>query len=246
MNFSVFSFSPIPDIETARHNFDLHDLSDKDVAKVLFHQRKQQTGKSEILTWNQQSLAAVSILSHQDGNIRLENYSLGTEDEKGLLSHLIKVYEDSIENDFLLISWDALDTELPLIRFRMMKNKLQQASFAAIDINIVDLSEQFSLIESNSKQLSDLAQRFYFPGMLGKDIDTVWTAQLKADHNETNRYCAYKTLNTYLLALEYFSMNDQISSTEMSDAKQTLTQELKSSDWDFSEFLSNWKQSNGS
>ncbi|MGA0938127.1 MAG: hypothetical protein ACO3SM_09085, partial [Sedimenticolaceae bacterium] len=76
MRFSTFSVSVLPDIETARHNHNLDGLSDKDVGNVLFHQRKQRTGDSEVLPWHQLRIAAITCIDYNQGEVSLTTQSL--------------------------------------------------------------------------------------------------------------------------------------------------------------------------
>ena len=78
MRFSTFSVSVLPDIETARHNHNLDGLSDKDVGNVLFHQRKQRTGDSEVLPWHQLRIAAITCIDYNQGEVSLTTQSLET------------------------------------------------------------------------------------------------------------------------------------------------------------------------
>ena len=42
MNVFVFDLETIPDIDGCRHLYDLHGLSDDDVARAVFHKRRQE------------------------------------------------------------------------------------------------------------------------------------------------------------------------------------------------------------
>ena len=49
MNVLVFDIETVPDVDAGRRLYKLGDLPDQDVAKVMFHKRREQTGDSDFL-----------------------------------------------------------------------------------------------------------------------------------------------------------------------------------------------------
>jgi hypothetical protein len=70
MHVLVFDIETVPDTDLGRRLFDLHDLSDADVAKVMFSHRRQETG-SEFLPHEQhRGNLTAEALAHEEARVR--------------------------------------------------------------------------------------------------------------------------------------------------------------------------------
>ncbi len=65
MNVLVFDIETVPDTETGSRIYDLHDLSDGDIAKAMYAKRLQKTGNSEFLPL--QLVVSISTFGLPDG-----------------------------------------------------------------------------------------------------------------------------------------------------------------------------------
>lgn len=227
MRFTVFAFSPIPDLETARRNFDLHDLSDKEVAKVLHHQRKQQTGHSEALNWDQMQIASVSLVHFSLDYVEMGTHTLAELDESGLINKLYNALDASGH----MVSWGSSRQAIPLLHFRCMKHRISHPSYwAAIkdgqDVHI-DLRDAFGPDDTEMPTLDSFVKRFHCPGMLGHSIDSVWQSYLNDDFEGIARHSDYKVLNTYLLALEVMSLRGMMTYQDAARARMKLRDYLE-------------------
>lgn len=227
MRFTVYAFSVIPDLETARKNFDLHNLSDKDVAKVLFHQRKQQTGHSEALNWDQLQIASLSLVHYSLDYVDMITYSLKDQDEP----ELINTFYNALGMSGHMVSWDGNSRSLPLLHFRCMKHRISDNAYwnsvRQGEQLHVDLSEMIAPDRVEMPPLDAMAKRFHFPGMLGANDDTVWDAYLRSDFSEVARQSDLRALNTYLIALEVFALRGDMSFADAARARIKLREHLK-------------------
>ena len=74
MNVFVFDIETVPDVEGGRRLYDLEGLDDSEVANIMFHKRRQETG-NDFLRLPVQKIVAISVvLRSQD---RLAVWSLG-------------------------------------------------------------------------------------------------------------------------------------------------------------------------
>jgi len=226
MRFTVYAFSPIPDVATARKNFQLEDLSEKQVGKVLYHQRKQRTGHSEALNWDQLQIASVSLVHHSLDYLDMSSHTLGEMPE----SDLIHRVHNALGRSSQLVSWNGASDALPLLHFRCMKHRISDAAYwqAIRDGQRVhvDLRETLLPQTAEAPSLASLARRFHYPGMLGEDVDSVWEAYLEGDYEAIARYSDYLALNTYLLALQVFSLRGEMSHADAARARLKLRQYL--------------------
>lgn len=227
MRFTVFAFSTTPDIETARRNFQLADLSEKEVAKVLFHQRKQQTGHSERLNWDQLQIASTTLVKHSLDHVELQSHTLADLSEPELIGRLF----EALEGSGRLVSWNGNSNAMPLLHFRCMKHQVSHAGYwqAVRDGRQVhtDLRDIIAPTETEMPPLDAFAQRFGYPGMLGHDIDTVWDAFLEKNWQEIARFSDYWALNSYLLALDLMTLRGEMDQQDTEKARLKLRERLE-------------------
>jgi len=79
MNVLVFDIETIPDVDSARRLYNLEGLDDKEVAEVMFSQRRQATGgTSEFLRHHLHKVIAISVVLRTTDKISV--WSLGDKD----------------------------------------------------------------------------------------------------------------------------------------------------------------------
>ncbi len=205
-HFTAIGLAPLPDIETARRNFGLHDLSDEDVGKVLFHRRKQQSG-TEDLGWDQQCIGAVSLVRVGPDSAHIE--SLNRRDLPELM--LIDAIFQSLDSTPPLVSWDGTRTLLPLLRFRCLKHRRrgyeQLGEETPQALPHIDL--RHSLLGDTGVEappLHEMAQRLFLPGMGEHRPEVLWDRWLLDDAESLSAYADHQAINTALLALEIFHL----------------------------------------
>lgn len=227
MRFTVFAFSTIPDIETARKNFQLEDLGDKEVAKVLFHQRKQRTGHSEKLNWDQLQIVSVTLATYAVDSVEIDTHTQLELPEPGLIEKLYAALEVSGR----LVSWNGNVDALPLLHFRCMKHQLAYPGYWRAARNgrqpHTDLRDRLAPSTTEVPPLDALARRFHYPGMLGQSMDTVWEAFLGDDWREIARFSDYRALNTYLLALDLMTLHGEMTQKDAARARAMLRDYLE-------------------
>ncbi len=76
MNTLVFDIETIPDTELGRRLYGLKDLSDEQVARIMFSKRRQETG-SEFLSHEQHRVVAISVVMRSRDSLKI--WSLGEE-----------------------------------------------------------------------------------------------------------------------------------------------------------------------
>lgn len=221
MRFTVIAFTPVPDVETARRNLDLADLSDKDVAKVLHHHRKQATGHSEALTWDQQLIASVTLVQYSLDYVDIGSYSLDRHKEPELIDKVFKALGASGQ----LVTWEGNRLERPLLHFRCMKHHVSDTAYwTAIHANEqqvhVDLQSDLFSDSVEMVGLDAFSRRFYYPGMLDSSLDRAWEGCLEKEFAEVRRYSDLRAFNTYLLALKVLGMRGDMTLADASRARK--------------------------
>src|SRR3990172_3049267 len=75
MNVLVFDIETVPDVVSGRRLHHLEGLSDKEVAEVMFHARRQETGGSDFLRLHLQRIVAISAVLRSREHLKV--WSLG-------------------------------------------------------------------------------------------------------------------------------------------------------------------------
>jgi predicted PolB exonuclease-like 3'-5' exonuclease len=218
--FTAIGLAPLPDIETARRNYGLHDLSDEDVGKVLFHRRKQGRG-DDALAWDQQCIGAVSLLRLGPDQAHIETLGLREVPELMLLDAVFRAMESAPP----LVSWNGRRELLPLLRFRCLKHRRRghdplddAGELPHVDLRQVLLGEE----AVEAPDLHAMAQRLFLPGMNGHRADVLWERWLARDDEALAAYADYQAVNTALLALEIFHLDGRYSLDDVERRRAAL------------------------
>lgn len=230
MRFSVFALSTVPDTTTTRRLFGLHDLDDKSVAKVLFHRRKQQTGSSEVLRWDQRAIAAVTLIQHAVDNVSIESLNLAEHTEQEML----QAFYHAMLHPGHMVSWDGEQNGLPLIHFRTLMHGVAypaywQALRERSDLHL-DICAWLSPTPGDRPGLDDTARKLGLPGMLGHEEDGMVDAWLQGRHDDVQAFSDIAALNVYLLALRLFATTGEVARHDQIRVTDALRERLAASE----------------
>jgi len=227
MRFSVFALTTVPDTTTTRQLFALEDLDDRSVAKVMFHRRKQQTGSSEVLRWDQRAVGALTLVQHSVDAVRLETMTAGDHSEPDMLQAFFK----AALADQRLVSWDGARMLIPMIYFRALKYELSfpaywEACRKGQEIHL-DVRSWLSPGPDDRPTLDETARKLGCPGMLGLSDEQVADDWLRGKRDSLSAYSETVALNTYLLALRLFSVTGEMSRHDGARVRGTLADGLR-------------------
>lgn len=241
MRFLVVALSSVPDTTTARRLFGLDDLDDKDVSKVLMHRRKQQTGSSEILRWDQRAIAALTLIRHSVDKVQIESMNLAAHTE----AEMLEAFYKGAMRDGCTVSWDGQHKVLPLIHFRTLMHEVSYPAYwQALKMGLeshLDVRGWLSTAPEDRPELDETARKLGFPGMLKHDEDSVVRAWLQNAHAGVQAYSDITALNTYLLASRLFGVKGEMTRHDAGRTLNKLRDELARRDEPhLAEFLSAW------
>lgn len=259
MNVLVFDIETIPDIAGGRRLYRLPDsLSDEDVAKVMFHKRREQTGESEFLRHHLQRVAAISaVLRHGDG---LRVWSLGDADtgEKELLQRFFDGLEKFTPT---LVSWNGCTFDLPVLHYRALVHGISAprywesgdndkefkwnnylSRYHARHTDLMDVLASYN--NRAAVPLDELAVLLGFPGKLGMNGAQVWEYYCAGKIADIRAYCETDVLNTYLVYLRWELFRGNLDADgyarETARVRELLRAEKKPH---FEQFLAAWPAS---
>lgn len=216
MNVFVFDIATIPDIDGCRRLYDLHGLSDEDVAKAVFHMRRQATN-AETLPHYLHKIVTISALLHSREQFKI--WSLGDDDSGE--ADLMKRFFSGIERYTpTLVSWNGHGFHLPVIHYRSLlypisaghywENGKKDDGFRDNNyfnryhdrhIDLMDVLAAYS--QHNRAPLDEISRLYGFPGTMGMNGPDIWAKYLEGDIKTIRDNCETAVLNTYLVYLNY-------------------------------------------
>ena len=256
MNVFVFDIETIPDVDGGRRLYGLDGLSDEDVAKVMFHTRRQETGGSEFLRLHMHRIAAISVVFWSGQQIKV--WSLGTPESPE--QELIQRFYDGIERYTpTLVSWNGGGFDLPVLHYRTMLHGIQAARYwetgnedqsfrwnsyiSRYHWRHTDLMDVLAMYQPRANApLDEIATLMGFPGKMGMSGAKVWDSWLAGDIEGIRNYCETDVLNTFLVYLRFELMRGHLTPEGFDAECERLKTYLRSEGKPhLSEFLEAWQ-----
>ena len=258
MNIFVFDIETIPDTDGGRRLYDLPDLDDKNVANIMFHKRRQETGDSEFLRLHLQRIAAISVALRTRDSFKV--WSLGSP-EAGEAEIIQRFFDGLDRYTPTLVTWNGTNFDLPVLHYRSLvhgiaaprywetgdedqsfrwNNYLSRYHWRHTDL--MDVLAGFS--PRANAPLDEIATLLGFPGKMGMSGAKVWDAWLDGDITGIRNYCETDVLNTYLIYLRFQMIRGRLNQEEYAKecdlVRQSLQEEQKTH---LDEFLAAWHSS---
>jgi predicted PolB exonuclease-like 3'-5' exonuclease len=258
-NVFVFDIETVPDVDAARRLWDLTNLSDEKVAKVMAAKRQQETdGATDFLRHHLHRIVAISAVFRQDD--RLSVWSLG--EESSTEAELIQRFFEGIERySPTLVSWNGGGFDLPVLHYRALLHGVSAPRYweTGNDDNAfrynnylsryhwrhIDLMDVLSGYQPRATApLHDIANLLGFPGKLGMSGKDVWPTFLKGGLSEIRHYCETDVLNTWLVYLHFERMRGNVLPTQhAAEIARVRGYLAESGQAHFEEFLAAWPDS---
>ena len=230
MNILVFDIETVPDTALGRRLFGLHDLSDEQVAQIMFTKRRQESG-SEFLSHEQHRVIAISVVMRSRDSLKL--WSLGDEaaSEKELIERFFEGL-DKFTPD--LVSWNGAGFDLPVLHYRSLLHGITAARYwemgdsdqsfrysnylSRFHWRHMDLMDILSGFQGRGRaSLDDIATLLSFPGKVGMKGADVWGTYLGGGLGRIRSYCETDVLNTYLIYLRFELLRGHLNVAEHAD-----------------------------
>lgn len=236
MNIFVFDIETVPDVDAGRRLYHLEGLTDKEVAEVMFQQRRQETGGSDFLRLHVQRVVAISVVLRA-GDI-LKVWSLADTDSAE--KELITRFFDGLDKfSPTLVSWNGSGFDLPVLHYRAMLHGIAAPRYwdageddpsfkwnnylSRYHARHTDLMDVLSAYNARaSVPLEQIATLLGFPGKMGMSGAHVWESFQRGDIIGIRNYCEMDVLNTYLVYLRFELMRGRLTSAEYKQECQLL------------------------
>lgn len=260
MNLLVFDIETVPDVETGRALYDLDGLSDADVARVMFHKRREQTGDSDFLRHHLHRIVAISVvLRHAD---TVSVWSLG-EPAAGE-AELVRRFYDGIEKYTpTLVSWNGSGFDLPVLHYRALKHGVSAPRYwetGADDQSFrwnnylsryherhTDLMDVLAYyVPRAAAPLDEVATLLGLPGKMGMNGAAVWDRYQAGGIEDIRNYCETDVLNTYLVYLRYESLRGNLDAVGLKREEKRVRDMLAAANKPhLNAFLAAWPEAAG-
>ncbi len=256
MNVFVFDIETVPDVAAGRRLYDLDGLSDADVAKAMFHMRRQETGDSEFLRHHLHQVIAISAVFRSADSLQV--WSLGKPASPE--SELIQRFFDGIDRFTpTLVSWNGGGFDLPVLHYRSLVHGIaaprywetgdEDNSFrwnnylSRFHARHTDLMDVLAAYQPRANApLDQIAAMLGFPGKMGMSGGKVWDSYLAGDIEGIRNYCETDVLNTYLVYLRFELIRGRLSPSRYEEECQQLREYLSTQGKaHLSEFLQAWQ-----
>jgi len=243
LNTLVFDIETVPDIEFGRRLYDLQDLDEAAVAKIMFFKRKQARGTDFLPLPQHRILVISAVLRSSDG---LSIFSLG--DESSSEKTIIQRFFDGLERyNPELVSWNGSGFDLPVLHYRALRHGVNASRYWEIGdtdrefrynnyvnrfhwrhIDLMDILAGFQM--SGRASLEQVAQLLGLPGKLGMSGDKVWDYYQQGKLAEIRNYCETDALNTYLIFLRFQLIRGLLDETRYASELHRLAERLRQSE----------------
>jgi len=216
MNVFVFDIETVPDIDSGRRLHDLDGLSDKEIADIMFHLRRQETGGSEFLRHYLQRIVAISAVFRHGDSVEVLSFGEKDSDEKDLVQQFFAAIEKYTPT---LVSWNGGGFDLPVLNYRALLHGIsaqrywergdsaQGASLNNYQSPYHDHTDLKAVLSGFHPQatasLDEMAKVLGFPGKFGMHGSKVWDTFRQGDVGAIRDYCETDVLNTYLIYLKF-------------------------------------------
>jgi predicted PolB exonuclease-like 3'-5' exonuclease len=243
MNILAFDIETIPDVDAGRRLHGLDGLSDKDVARIMFAKRREQTGDSEFLRHHLHRVAAISAVLRQGDTLKI--WSLG--EPHSSEADLIKRFFDGIEKYTpILVSWNGGGFDLPVLHYRALKHGISAPRYwdtgdndrdfkwnnyiSRYHMRHTDLMDVLAAYQPRaSAPLDEIAQLLGLPGKMGHSGAEVWGQFQEGKIEAIRDYCETDALNTYLIYLRFELMRGNLDQPGWQRETQLVRDTLRTS-----------------
>jgi hypothetical protein len=258
MNVFVFDIETIPDIEGGRRLYNLEGLSDQDIANVMFHKRRQETGGSDFLRLHLHQVVAISAVFRSRDSFKV--WSLG--DASAGEAELVQRFFDGIEKYTpTLVSWNGSGFDMPVLNYRALKRGIaaprywetgdEDNSFrwnnylSRYHSRHTDLMDVLAAYQPRANApLDEIATLLGFPGKMGMSGAKVWDSYQEGDITGIRNYCETDVLNTYLVFLRFELIRGRLTPQAYQEECQVVRDNLaQSGQAHLMEFLKAWGES---
>lgn len=256
MSTLAFDIETIPDVELGRRVYEVPDLDDENVAKIMYFKQKQARG-TDFLPLPMHRVVVISAVLRRDDELHV--FSLGRDGAPE--KEILKRFFDGLERHRPeLVSWNGCGFDLPVLHYRTLRHGVDASRYWEIgdadrDFRYnnylnrfhwrhVDLMDVLSGYQGSGRASLELAaQLLGFPGKLGMSGARVWDSYRRGELADICNYCETDALNTYLVYLRFQLIRGVLDERSHAAELARLEEKLgQSSEAHLASFLAAWRE----
>jgi predicted PolB exonuclease-like 3'-5' exonuclease len=227
MNTLVFDIETVPDTELGRRIYGLKDLSDEQVAQIMFTKRRQDTG-NDFLSHEQHRVVAISVVMRTRDSLKVWSLGEPSSTEKDLIERFFDGLDKYTPD---LVSWNGAGFDLPVLHYRSLLHSITAARYwetgdgdssfrysnylGRFHWRHIDLMDVLSGFQGRGRASLDAVSTLLgLPGKVGMHGSQVWEAYLQGQLARIRDYCETDVLNTYLVYLRFQLLRGHLDAAE--------------------------------
>ena len=256
MNTLVFDIETVPDIELGRRLYDVADLDEASVGKIMYFKQKQ-ARQTDFLPLPQHRVVAISAVLRRGDDLHVFSVGDASSPEK----ELVQRFFDGIDRyGPELVSWNGTGFDLPVLHYRSLRYGVNAARYWEIGdsdrefrynnylgrfhwrhLDLMDVLAGYQF--GGRSSLEQVAQLLGLPGKLGMSGDKVWDCYLQGRLEDIRNYCETDALNTYLIYLRFQLIRGVLDESGHEAELARLRTKLEQSQQPhLKEFVAAWQQ----
>ncbi len=210
MTILFLDIATVPDFELGARLYDLQDLSDKDISRVMFTKAREKNGNTEEVDRNQLQIAAISVLLQSDNNLSLKSSAELHADDLHHLQFLSTLID---QNCHEIVTWNSQKI-LPVLNYRSLHHGVRGPLTVARS-STKDLMSELSLTTTaapvSQHEFSVLAG---FPGNKEMPDNQVLSAFLDGNSELIRLNLEINVMNTFLIFQRWQLADGKIEQVE--------------------------------
>ena len=224
MSTLVIDIAAIPDVVLGAKLYGLHDLSDKDITRVMYTKSREKDISPETLELHLQKVLAISLLIQDEESFKIIALGDRHSSEPDLLAQL----QQQIEHHHpALITWNGTRSVLPLLQYRYFSNCIQTPFKNGI--KHTDLKNELTANEYQSGMtLHEAALLAGFPGKPQMTPAATLDAWLAGNIEQIRNDRLVNVVNVWLVYQRLRFIHSEIDLVGMKVEQQQLQQALVS------------------
>ena len=222
MSIMCLDLATIPDFELGARIYDLQDLSEEDISRVLFTKSRERENNIQpgVLGAYMQQVLAISVLFQDENGIRTWSAGAPESNEMSLLQALQKLVN---EQKPAVITWNGNRSILPVLNYRYLSHGIKAPFFSVC----TDLTSELSAADGrNAASLAEVAALCGLAQNEAMTDDDVLSAYFEGNIELIRNNLDLKNIYTWLINQRWQMVCGKMGSTTLERENQQLKKVL--------------------
>ncbi|GBE07493.1 putative 3'-5' exonuclease related to the exonuclease domain of PolB [bacterium BMS3Bbin11] len=220
MSIMLLDIATIPDFELGTRLYNLHNLSEKDIFRVMSTKSREMDDKTEGLALHMQRVLAISVFFQDKESIKIWSVGDSESNEVDLLK-ILERYADEYKP--AVVTWCGDRSIFPVLNFRYLSHCIRSALFAS-HTNL--MSELTGASNNEPVSLHEVAVLAGSPGNKKMTDEDTMNHYLEGRVELIRNNLELSNINTWLIYLRWQLVNGKIDQAGFEAEKKLLIKTL--------------------